>query len=169
MARQRLPQMRQLIDLCRRRGVPVLFTRHVLYDGFTISPLEAAYQPLLLRTGLRSGSAGAEIVDDLTPLPSEIVIDKHRYDAFHNTQLETILRNIRGAGVVDTLIVVGTVTNVCCESTARSAFMRDFKVVFAADATGGFDESSQDATLRIIGQVFGRVLTTAEIIDALSE
>src|SRR6185437_13315226 len=97
------------------------------------------------------------------PLPGEVIITKHRYDAFYNTQLETIINNIRGMNEVDTVIIIGTVTNICCESTARSAFMRDYKVAFISDANGGLDEMSHNATLSIIGKVFGRVMTVAEL------
>ncbi|MBZ9987135.1 cysteine hydrolase [Mesorhizobium sp. BH1-1-5] len=163
MARHRIPVMRRVIELCRAHGVPVVYTQHVLSDHFNISPLETAYQPRLKAEGMREGSAGTGIVAHLAPLAGEVVIKKHRYDAFHNTQLETVLRNIRGAGQVDTVIIIGTVTSICCESTARSAFMRDYKVAFVSDANGGLDEASHDATLAIIGKVFGRVMTAAEL------
>lgn len=167
MARHRIPQMRQLIEKCRQAGVPVIYTRHVLSDHFEVSPLEVAYQPRLAETGMREGSAGVEIVPELLPLAHETVITKHRYDAFYNTRLDTVLRNIRGPGEVDTVIIIGTVTNICCESTARSAFMRDYKVAFVSDANGGLDEASHAATLNIIGKVFGRVMSTSELIEAL--
>lgn len=167
MARHRIPTMRRVIEKCRDAGVPVIYTRHVLSDRFDVSPLETAYQPKLRATGMREDSDGIEIVPELAPLPHETVVSKHRYDAFHNTPLETILRNIRGAGQVDTVIIIGTVTNICCESTARSAFMRDFKVVFISDANGGLDEASHNATLTIIGRVFGRVMNAGEFMDQL--
>jgi nicotinamidase-related amidase len=167
MARHRVPVMREIIEQCRAAGIPVIYTRHVLSDRFNVSPLEVAYQPRLRVTGMREGSAGVEIVPELAPLPHEIVLSKHRYDAFHNTQLETILRNIRGPAQVDTVIIIGTVTNICCESTARSAFMRDYKVAFIGDANGGLDEASHNATLDIIGRVFGRVMSAGELIEEL--
>lgn len=165
MARHRIPTMRRVIDRCREAGVPVIYTRHVLSDRFEVSPLETAYQPKLKVTGMREGSAGIEIVPELAPQPNDTVISKHRYDAFHNTQLETLLRNIRGSGQVDTVIIIGTVTNICCESTARSAFMRDYKVAFVSDANGGLDDASHNATLEIISRVFGRVMTAGELIE----
>ena len=168
MARERIPIMRRLVEHCRGCGVPVIYTRHVLYDQFQVSPLEVAYQPWLAHDGMRASSQGVEIIEELAPALGEVVVSKHRYDGFYNTQLETVLRNIRGPGVVDTLVIIGTVTNICCESTARSAFMRDFKVAFVADANGGLDSASHDASLATIGRVFGRVLTTEEVIEALS-
>jgi len=164
MARQRIPTMRRVIDACRAAGVPVIFTRHVLSDRFDVSPLETAYQPKLQARGMREASEGIEIVPELAPRADETIINKHRYDAFFGTPLEIVLRTIRGAGRVDTVIVIGTVTSICCESTARSAFMRDFKVAFVSDANGGLDEASHNATLDIIGRVFGRVMTADQLL-----
>lgn len=164
MARECLPEMRRVLDRCRAEGVPVFFTRHVLSDRFDVSPLETTYIPRLKAAGMREGTPGVEVVDALRPLAGETIVDKHRYDAFYNTQLDTALRNVRGPNGVDTVIIIGTVTNICCESTARSAFMRDYKVAFISDANGGLDQASHEATLGIIGQVFGRVMTTEELL-----
>ncbi|WP_168991729.1 MULTISPECIES: isochorismatase family protein [Mesorhizobium] len=166
-AGHRIPAMRQVIDACRAASIPVIYTRHVLSDNFDISPLETTYQPRLRTTGMREGSAGVEIVADLAPLPGDIIVDKHRFDAFYNTRLDTVLRNIRGTGKVDTVIIIGTVTSICCESTARSAFMHDYKVAFIGDANGGLDDASHNATLDVIGKVFGRVLTAGELAEEI--
>src|SRR4051794_30413976 len=82
MARDRIPEMRRILDRCHADGVPVLFTRHVLSDRFDISPLETAYIPKLKSQGMREGTSGAEIIPQLAPLEHETVIVKHRYDAF---------------------------------------------------------------------------------------
>jgi ureidoacrylate peracid hydrolase len=167
MARQRLPEMRRILDCCRADGVPVFFTRHVLSDRFDVSPLETTYIPRLKTAGMREGTPGVEVVDALMPLAGETIVDKHRYDAFYNTRLDTALRNVRGPNGVDTVIIIGTVTNICCESTARSAFMRDYKVASISDANGGLDQASHEATLGIIGKVFGRVMTTEDLLTEM--
>ena len=167
MAREYLPNMKRILQSCRSHNIPVIYTKHVLYDHMEISPLETAYNPKLKEVGMREGTLGVEIVDELTPLPNEFVISKHRYDGFHDTPMETIINNSRGLNGVDTVIIVGTVTNVCCESTARSAFNRDYKVVFVSDANGGLDEKSHQATLTIIEKVFGRVMSTHELINKI--
>jgi ureidoacrylate peracid hydrolase len=159
--------MRRILARCRAAGMPVFFTRHVLSDRFDISPLETSYIPKLKHSGMREGTPGADVIPELAPLAEESVIVKHRYDAFYNTQLDTALRNARGFGAIDTVIIIGTVTNICCESTARSAFMRDYKVAFVSDANGGLDQASHEATLAIIGKVFGRVMTTDELLQEL--
>lgn len=167
MARSRVPAMQALVTKSRSRGIPVIYTRHLLLDAHNISPLEVTYQPWLRSAGMREGHPGSEIIPELAPSPDEIVIGKHRYDAFYNTQLETVIRNIGRRGSIDTLIITGTVTSVCCESTARSAFMRDFKILFVSDATGGFDSLSQEASLESIRRVFGYVVSTEEVLAAI--
>lgn len=163
------PNMKRLIEHCRELAVPVIYTKTLLKDHFNISPLEVCYQPVLLHKGMRDGTWGAEIIDELAPLPEEHIVIKHRYDAFYDTNLELVLNNIRGLRMVDTLIIVGTVTNVCCESTARGAFMRDYKVVFVSDANGAFDEAAHKATLHNISHYFGRVMDTEAVVSALTK
>ncbi|OAV62629.1 cysteine hydrolase family protein [Enteractinococcus helveticum] len=168
MARERLPQVRELIDCARVAKVPIIFTQHVLYDQFNVSPLESSNDPRLLSKGMRAGTDGIEIVAQLDPGPCDYYVQKHRYDAFYNTNLEVLLHTLRGYRMIDTVIIAGTLTEVCCDSTARSAFMRDFKVVFAQDATGGASQAAHNATLNAIDTYFGRVLTNEQILQAFA-
>jgi nicotinamidase-related amidase len=165
MARERTATMRSVVDGCRASDIPVIYTQHILYDTFDVSPLECAYQPKLREVGMREGTHGAEIIDELKPGPGEVVIRKHRHDAFHNTRLKTVLNTIRGLSTVDTLIITGTLTEVCCESTARTAFMHDYKVAFVSDATAALSGAAQEATLATIGTFFGRVLSTEHLLS----
>ncbi|MFT4470402.1 isochorismatase family protein [Arthrobacter sulfonylureivorans] len=163
MARKRLPEMVTAVAACRQAGIPVIYTRHVLLDSFDVSPLETTYNQRLQTVGMRRGTNGVEVVEELKPEADDYVLDKHRYDAFHNTPLKSVLATIRGLNTVDTVIIAGTLTEVCCESTARSAYMNDYKVAFLSDATGGRSEAAQNATLDAIGTFFGRVLSTADM------
>lgn len=165
MARQRLPWMKELVTNSRELGIPVIYTQHVLLDSFDVSPLETAIQPHLKTSGMRSGTDGIEIIDDLKPAEEDVLIRKHRYDAFHNTQLESVLNTIRGYRGVDTLLITGTLTEVCCDSTARSGFMRDYRIVFASESTGGLTASAQEATEVAMTKFFGRVLTNSQILN----
>lgn len=167
MARRRIPRMQEVIAECRAAGIPVVYTRHILLDTFNVSPLESTYNPALLSHGMREGTFGSQVVDDLKPEEQDVVVVKHRYDAFHNTRLENVLTSISGLREVDTVIIVGTLTEVCCDSTARGAYMRDFKVAFVGDATGALGEEAQAATEKTIGTFFGRVLTTGELVTEI--
>lgn len=164
MALDRLPTMRRVVAASRAVGMPVVYTEHILLDTFDISPLETAYNPVLRTAGLRAGTDGARIVDELAPTPGDVVVRKHRYDAFHNTCLETVLATVSGPRGIDTVVIIGTLTEVCCDSTARGAYMRDFQVAFIGDATGGLSDESQRATELVIGRFFGRVLASDELI-----
>ena len=169
MARAFLPNMQTIVNAARETSVPVLFTRHVLYDHYDVAPLEFAYIPKLRAGGVREGTRGTEIVDALSPLPGEMVIVKHRPDAFHNTQLDTVLRNLRGPGVVDTIIIIGTLTSICCESTARAAYMRDYKVMFVSDANGDVSQAAHDATLQVLPRIFARIADTKAVAHMLAD
>ena len=115
----------------RRAAIPVVFTRHVYRPG---RPDEGAAlvrnSPALAGVnGLAAGFWDADVVDDLGCGPEDLVVDKVRFDAFQWTSLEPLLR---GLGVRE-LVVCGVVTNLCVETTVRSAFMRDYPVTLLAD------------------------------------
>jgi ureidoacrylate peracid hydrolase len=99
------------------------------------------------------------------PRPGEHRVVKHKYDAFHNTDLDSALRNIGK----DTVIITGVATEICCESTARAAFFRDYKVVFVRDATAAFDPAIQEATCDRMDDMFARAMTTGDVLAALRD
>jgi len=96
----------------------------------------------------------------LAPRRGERIIWKHRYSGFYNTDLEVVLR---GMGATD-LIIAGILTNICCETTARDAFMRDFRVFFLADATATSEPEFQAATLKNLAYAFAYVLTVDSLL-----
>ena len=109
------------------------------------------------------GTPESEIHDDLKPHPREKVILKHRYSAFYNTDLETILRCLK----IEEIVITGVMTNMCCETTARDAYMRDFKVFFPADCTAAVVEEMHVASLLNLSYGFAYVTTTDAIIKQL--
>jgi nicotinamidase-related amidase len=109
------------------------------------------------------GTPESEVHDDIAPLPKEKVVLKHRYSAFHNTDLETVLRCLK----VEDLVVSGIMTNLCCESTARDAYYRDYRVFFLADGTGSINEEMHLASLLNLAFGFACVTTADAIIQEL--
>jgi ureidoacrylate peracid hydrolase len=89
------------------------------------------------------------------------VVLKHRYSAFYNTDLETILR-CQG---VEHLVITGVMTNLCCESTARDAYFRDYRVSFLADATGSINEEMHVASLLNLCFGFAHVTLADQVIE----
>jgi nicotinamidase-related amidase len=105
------------------------------------------------------GSPESEMHHDLAPQPGEPVILKRRYSAFYNTDLETVLRGFK----VEDLVITGIMTNLCCETTTRDAYMRDYRVFIPADATGSVCEEMHLASLLNLAFGFAYV-TTADTI-----
>jgi nicotinamidase-related amidase len=99
---------------------------------------------------------------DLDPelaLEGHHVIEKNHYSAFFGTDLEDRLRDLE----VETVIISGLMTDLCCETTARDAFMRGFKVVFLADCTATECEERHLRTLKLVSRAFGEVVTSSDL------
>jgi ureidoacrylate peracid hydrolase len=113
---------------------------------------------------LTHGSWDYAFVDELKPVPSDIIVPKARYSGFCGTALDNILR----ARDIRHLIFVGIATNVCVESTIRDAYHREFFCILAADATQQSGPAFiQDATLYNVERFLGWVTTTDAICSAL--
>ncbi|MDR7402941.1 MAG: isochorismatase family cysteine hydrolase [Armatimonadota bacterium] len=110
------------------------------------------------RNALR-GTWGTELVSLLRPGPADHVVYKRRYSAFYQTDLELRLR----CWGIDTLFFAGVATEICVESTLRDAFMRDFDVVLVSDAVASWDAAAHRATLHLVQQSLGAVLTVEEV------
>lgn len=109
---------------------------------------------------VRFGSWGAEIAADVGP-PGPVIV-KRRYDAFFQTDLEMRLR----CWGIKTLIIGGVVADVCVETTARAAYIRDFDVVLATDCVAGWKAADVKRTVAIIGRQFGVCLDNEQIARA---
>ncbi len=119
-------------------------------------------RPDLTGTLLARGTWDYELVDALKPQAGDIVLHKTRYSGFFNSQLDSVLRS-RG---IRNIVLVGIATNVCVESTARDAYMRDFHVILVDDCAATYDPAKHAATLANITAHFGLVTTSAEVFDA---
>jgi nicotinamidase-related amidase len=157
-----VPNLRRIVSACRKNGVPVIFTGHVHEDPAVDGGMTAQWWPQIKRgESLIKGTRGAQISSRLRPRKGERIIWKHRYSAFYNTGLELMLR---GMGITD-LIITGVLTNVCCESTARDAFFRDFRVFFVADATATSEPEFHIASLKNLAYAFAYVISTRNILS----
>jgi len=111
------------------------------------------------------GSPESEIHPDIYPKSNEKVIFKHRYSAFYNTDLETVLR----CQQVEDIVITGIMTNMCCESTARDAYYRDYRVFFPADGTGSITEEMHLASLLNLAFGFSWVTDVDTVVTQLQE
>ncbi|MBI2954514.1 MAG: cysteine hydrolase [Chloroflexi bacterium] len=174
-ARAMIPRLNQLLDLCRDKGISVIYIRHVLRgDGSDVGRLGDIHPYIREGRALCVGTENVEIYEDIQPKPGDLIVVKSRYSAFHGTDLEAILRTRE----IDTIILAGTVTNTCCESTARDAFSRDYKLIFLSDGCATHDwpdigwgrvtaEEAQRVALTVVASCFGQVASIAEVMDEI--
>ena len=129
----------------------------VWFDTYLAAEMSTAH-----RNAFARGAEPWQLWPALDVQPSDLVLDKTRFSAFvpGTCELEYELR-ARG---VDTLLVTGTLTNVCCESTARDAMQRNYRVVFVADANATLTDAEHNATLGNMIALFADVMTTSEIV-----
>jgi ureidoacrylate peracid hydrolase len=117
------------------------------------------------RIPYRVGMEIAEFYDGFAPLADERIVIKHRYSAFINTDLNTVLK-VKG---VESMLVTGVATNVCVETTARDGFMFDYYVTLVGDCCAAYELRLHDNTLENIRGNFGLVASSEEVIASWSE
>lgn len=155
-----IPNIKKLISAFRNAGRPVIFAQHIHHpDRIDAGILGWWWEGMCVED-----SPESEIHPELKPLKNEKIIKKHRYSAFYNTDLEIILR----CQNIEELVICGVMTNMCCESTARDAYYRDFKISFLADATGSINEEMHLASLLNLSLGFAYITTAEDIISSLS-
>lgn len=154
-----LPSVKKLIRAFRAGRRPVLFTRHVHHPD----DLDSGIMGWWWEGKCLEGSPESEIHRSIAPRMNEKVVFKHRYSAFYNTDLETVLRCLK----IEDLVIAGVMTNMCCESTARDAYYRDYRVFFPADGTGTINEDMHLASLLNLAYGFALVTTSEAIIAAM--
>ncbi|MEF8774052.1 MAG: isochorismatase family cysteine hydrolase [Halobacteriales archaeon] len=147
-----------LVERARDAGVQVVYTRDVHPpEQFE----DAHYYDEFERWGehVLEGSWEAEIVDGLEVREADLVVEKHTYDAFYETELDGWL-TARG---IDDLVIVGTLANVCVLHTAGSAGLRDYRPVLVEDTVGYIEEGHRENALDHADLLFGEVATREEI------
>ena len=163
-----LRRINGLAAACRKAGILVVHTAHVLRADGSNAGVMREFIPAIRAGMIYKGSRAADLHRDLHVAPADIVLEKPRFGAFHGTDLELILRS-HG---IDSVIVSGIATNVCCETTAREAAMRDFHVFFLSDATATFAlgsvsaEQLQKSTCATLA-LFGQVLSVDQMIEQI--
>lgn len=168
-----------VLDAARAAGIPVVYLNmeHAadLSDaGPPEGPHRVKHQPLALGETVQApdGSTsrilirdtwGTENVLGLAPQPGDVVVSKHRYSGFFETQLDDVLR---GLGVTH-LLVTGCTTSVCVESTVRDATFRDYTCVVLEDCTSE-PLGTHEASLTVIETLFGWVSNTEAVLEVLA-
>jgi ureidoacrylate peracid hydrolase len=160
------------VDLCRRHGIQVIWSRWGLRgDGWDVGRWAPKWPTWQAGTpaGPSWENPATGIVDALKPSPGEPVFDKSRYSSFWGTPLDTFLQHLPG---VDTLVIIGVTTGFCVRYTVEDAFSRDYAVVVLADCTTAINDpigpehpgsGQYIAALRDFAIGLGDVWTLAEL------
>jgi len=143
-----------LIDFCRSKGIKIIYTRH----GHK-NPDDGAMLLYWWGEVIQYGTLKWNLIKAVNPLDTEPIIDKSRYSAFMGTPLEEILKYRK----IEDLMITGVMTNCCCETTAREAFMRDYRVFFISDATATLNDDLHIASLKNLSFAFAHVVDTNEL------
>ncbi len=149
-----VPNIQKLITVYRRKSLPVIFTRYALLRTEPKGSMGRWWNDVLY-----DDDAMAPLIESLHPLPKEPVIRKTQYSAFFQTNLESILQNNH----VTSLVITGVLTHLCCETTARDAFMRGYDVFFITDATASDLKRFHTASLETLSDGFAILTTTREL------
>jgi ureidoacrylate peracid hydrolase len=154
------PTLQRLLDGARAVGTSVIFIQCIHTNETDSEAWIGRGNGRSLNT-CREGTWGTEFYG-VAPLEGEPVVIKHRYSAFINTRLDSVLRTLK----IKNIILTGVGTNVCVESTARDGFMLDYNVVFTSDGTAAGSMDMHESTLTNIRRHFGTVVSCDEILDA---
>jgi len=165
-----VPNVNRLAAAVRRTGGKVFWIKHTIDADSLVSWSE--YLHMLTPTtregqlkNLAPGSRGHEIYAALEIEPEDEIVQKCRFSAFVQGSSD-LPQRLRAQGY-DTVLIVGTVTNVCCESSARDAMMLNFKTVMVSDANAARSDAEHNATLASFFAIFGDVMETAFLIERL--
>ncbi|KDP39007.1 hypothetical protein JCGZ_00764 [Jatropha curcas] len=160
MVKPILPNLLSTIDLCRRSSIPVIFTRHCHKSPDDYGMLGEWWNNDLII----DGTVDSQLMPEIQRLAGkDEVLEKNTYSAFCNSRLQ---ERLLGMGVKE-VIVSGVMTNLCCETTAREAFVRGFRVFFSTDATATSDLELHEATLKNMAYGFAYLVDCQRLKDGL--
>lgn len=160
-----VPNMKVLLEAFRNAGLRVI---HItlgpqLSDGADMTSGRRTTGGAIASLSSHVGSAEHAILSEVAPLPDELVVNKTSRGAFNSTGIDQLLRNLG----IRTVVMAGTTTSACVETTARDAADRGYRTVIVDDASAELDQASHDATLRQFAVRWGRVWSTQQVLDEL--
>jgi len=170
MAREIVPNINRLADAVRKTGGAVVWIK-TRFTEASLKEWSNSYAFLLPERkakrieALSPGGLGYELWDGLDVKPEDLTVDKQRFSAFlpESSNIAPLLR-ARG---IDTVLITGTVTNVCCESSARDAMMMNFRTVMVTDGNAAANDAEHNASLIAFYLTFGDIQPTDMLVASL--
>jgi ureidoacrylate peracid hydrolase len=166
-----VPNINRLAAALRDAGGTVVWiqnaaTEETLESWSARVEMDGAERTAKRMEAMKPGSFGYALWSDLDARPGDLYVQKTRFSAFiqGSSDLEAQLR-ARG---IDTVIVTGTVTNICCESTARDAMMRNFRTIMVTDGNAAMNDDMHNASLSAFYVRFGDILSTDRVVALLN-
>ncbi len=135
---------------------PIILTRHIN------TPDDAGIMKTWWKGMIERDNISSRLIEEIK-VPDSIIIDKTKYDAFIDTDLEGILRKNN----IKNLIICGVMTHLCCETTARSGFMHGFNVFFTVDGTATYNKKFHSSTILNLSHGFAIPVLIPEVIEYL--
>jgi isochorismate hydrolase len=148
----------KVIQVSREETIPLYFTQHSHRPDEEPNMLDSWWADIIMKD-----SPQARLLPELGIREGDTIIPKNTYSAFHKTELE---KQLRDKGIRD-LVIGGVMTNLCCETSARDAFVRNFRVFFLVDGTSTASQDFHLATLRNLSYGFATLMTCDQLIDAI--
>ena len=140
----------------RKHWIPIVYTQH----GHEVPARDAGMLFEWWDEHIIIGTGDWQLLPEIAPAVGDPIVRKKRYSAFFGTDLATRLKRL---GVTD-LVIGGVMTNLCCETTARDAFLRDYRVFFLTDGTAAASRDFHQASLRNLGYGFATLLTCQQLL-----
>ena len=171
MARSIVPNINKLASALRSAGGQVVWVTST-FDEKTSEDWSVMMHELFSKErrqamleNLRLGGAGHPLWPDFVLEPDDWSVEKNRFSAFiqGSSDIEARLRSAD----IDTVIITGTLTDVCCESTARDAMMRNFKTIVITDANAADCDEDHNNSLNAMARLFADVVSTDDVISRL--
>ena len=167
-ARDIVEQVNCISKAVRAAGGTNIFLRFTSTDdpaNWSVQSQFAGAAAASQRESFRRGADSWQLWPELDVLASDLVLDKTRFGAFIPGTCE--LKERLDALRLDTLLITGTLSNCCCESTARDAMQLNYKVILIADANAAPSDAEHAATLFNLGWLFADLRTTEEVVAML--
>ncbi len=158
-AKEIVPRIRELLEHARRLGLPVIYAKDAHVPG-----VDKEFE--LWGEHAVAGTPGADVVPELKPAKGDFVVEKRRYSAFFQTDLDLLLRELG----VKRIVLVGVATDVCVQHTAADAFFRGYQIVIVKDCVSATNEQANDRSIEYMRKVYGASLKTLnELLEELSQ
>jgi len=173
VAREIVPNVNRISAAIRAHGGRNVFLRMTVDLGSRASWSNWFAHLLTRESGAELTQAFArnahywQLWPSLDVTAADLIVEKYRFGAF--VPGASVLHEILQRENIDTLIISGTLTNCCCESTARDAMQMNYKVIFVADANAALSDAAHNATLENMAFLFGDVMPTAELLECLAQ